>query len=115
MEAGNTAWRKLPQVFGETSYTVADGMTLPVKVKDARPVYPPIAVEYELRGTVILEAIVGESGRVIAARVVKSIPVFDQSALYAVRQWEFQPTAVDGQPVRVLITVTARFGAPPTR
>lgn len=83
---------------------------MPTKVKDVRPVYPPIAVAYDLRGTVILEAVVDERGRVIHTRIVRSIPVLDHQVTHAVRQWEFQPPVVDGVPLRAVITVTARFG-----
>ncbi len=96
--------------YGETSYIVSGSMKPPVKVKDVRPIYPPIAEMYELRGTVVLEATVDESGRVVSARVVRSIPVLDHAAINAVRQWEFQPSLVGGGPVRHVITVTARFG-----
>ena len=108
--AGDRAPGYSPQ-YGETSFTVAPGTPAPVKVKDVRPVYPPIAAAYGLGGTVIIEATVDERGRVIEARMVRSIPVFDHSALHAVRQWEFQPAVVNGEPVRTVITVTARFGA----
>ena len=109
--AGERAPDRLPLQYGDTSFTVAAGRPAPVKVKDVRPVYPPIAVAYDLRGTVILEATVDERGRVIDTRIARSIPVLDHSALNAVRQWEFQPAVVNGTPVRAVITVTARFGA----
>jgi len=86
-------------------------MRPPVRIKDVRPVYPPVAVSHNLRGVVVLEATVDETGRVIATRIVRSIPVLDQSTVNAVRQWEFYPTIVDGLPVRVPITVTAAFEA----
>ena len=96
--------------YGDTSFTVARGMPVPTRVKDVRPVYPPIAVAYDLRGTVILEAVVDERGRVIHTRIGRSIPVLDHQVINAVRQWEFQPPVVDGVPLRAVITVTARFG-----
>lgn len=103
--------QNLPQLYAETTYDVPRGMTLPVKVKDVRPIYPPIAVSYGLEGTVILEATIEERGRVFDLRIVRSIPVLDHSAINAVRQWEFQPPIVDGVPKRVVITVTVRFGS----
>jgi TonB family protein len=97
-----------PPVFAEASFTGVDGMTAPVRVKNMRPVYPPIAIAYDLRGTVILDATIDERGRVVDARLVRSIPVLDQPALNAVRQWEFAPTAA-GVPSRV-IRVTVVYG-----
>jgi TonB family protein len=108
--AGDRVPHYAPPQYGETSFTVPPGTAPPVKVEDARPVYPPIAAAYELSGTVILEAIVDERGRVVQPRILRSIPVFDHSVLDALRRWEFQPAVVDGVPRRTVITVTARFG-----
>jgi len=43
------------------------------------------------------------------ARVLRSIPLLDQAALDAVRQWEFSPTLLNGVPVAVIMTVTVQF------
>jgi len=43
------------------------------------------------------------------ARVVRSVPLLDEAALDAVRQWEFTPTMINGVPVQVLMTVTVNF------
>ena len=94
--------------YGETSYTARAGVT-PQRTREVRPVYPPIAISYDLRGNVILEATINEQGRVVDARVVRSIPVLDQATIDAVRQWEFRPTYVNGSPAPVVISVTATF------
>ena len=58
---------------------------------------------------VILEARIEADGRVVNARVLRSIPELDQAALDAVRQWEFTPTLMNGVPTPVLMTVTIQF------
>jgi protein TonB len=58
---------------------------------------------------VIIEALIGESGKVQDARVLRSIPLLDQAALDAVRQWAFTPTLVNGSAVPVIMTVTVNF------
>ncbi len=62
-----------------------------------------------MQGVVILEVIVGTNGSVENACVLRSIPLLDQAAIDAVRQWEFVPTLLNGQPVPVLMTVTVNF------
>jgi periplasmic protein TonB len=47
--------------------------------------------------------------RLINARLLRSIPLLDQAALEAVRQWEFTPTLLNGVPVPVIMTVTVNF------
>jgi protein TonB len=81
----------------------------PKKIVDVRPVYPDLARQARVEGTVVLEAILDRNGRVDQVRVVRSIPLLDSAALDAVRQWRYTPTALNGQPVAVLMTITIRF------
>jgi protein TonB len=81
----------------------------PKKIVDVRPVYPDLARQVRVEGTVVLEAILDRNGRVDQVRVVRSIPLLDSAALDAVRQWRYTPTALNGQPVAVLMTITIRF------
>jgi protein TonB len=60
-------------------------------------------------GTVVIEALVDEQGRVADARVVKSIPLLDPSALDAAKQWEFKPATLNGEPVPVLLMLEIQF------
>lgn len=88
---------------------VGGAVPLPKKTKDVRPVYPAIAQSANVQGVVILEATIGPDGRVTDARVLRSIPLLDAAALDAVKQWEFTPSTLNGQPVPVLMTVTVNF------
>jgi protein TonB len=81
----------------------------PMKTKDVRPSYPPIAQSARVQGVVIIEATIGPNGKVQDARVLRSIPLLDAAALDAVRQWEFTPTLLNGVPVPVIMTVTVQF------
>ena len=81
----------------------------PQKIKDVRPVYPTDAQQSGVQGVVIIEAIVDPTGKVSEARVVRSIPMLDQAATDAVKQWEYTPTLLNGTPVPVIMTVTVNF------
>jgi TonB family protein len=81
----------------------------PKKIKDVPPVYPPLAQSARVSGAVTIEATIGADGKVVDAKVVKSIPLLDEAALEAVRQWEYLPTMLNGVPVPVLVTVTINF------
>ena len=82
---------------------------VPTKLKDVPAAYPPGAREAGVQGVVILEAVIDESGNVSTARVLRSIPLLDQAAIDAVRQWQFTPTLLNGAPVPVVMTVTINF------
>ena len=81
----------------------------PKRIKDVRPVYPAIAQSARAQGVVIIEAIIGPDGHVQDAKVLRSIPLLDAAALEAVKQWEFTPTLLNGEPVPVIMTVTVNF------
>jgi TonB family protein len=81
----------------------------PTRLKDVKPVYPEIARSARVAGVVTVEATIGSDGKVMDAKVVRSIPLLDQAALDAVRQWEYVPTFLNGKPVPVLVTVTINF------
>jgi TonB family protein len=81
----------------------------PTKIKDVTPVYPAAAKTAKVAGVVIIEATIGADGKVIDAKVLRSVPMLDQAALDAVRQWEYKPSLLNGAPVPVVMTVTINF------
>ena len=70
-------------------------------VNRVQPVYPPLARQTRISGTVKLHAIIGKDGSVQQLQVVSGHPLLVQSALDAVRQWRYQPTLLNGEPVEV--------------
>jgi protein TonB len=86
----------------------------PTKLRHVGPVYPKVAMAASVQGIVIIEAVIDATGRVAEARVLRGVPMLDEAALEAVRQWEYSPTLLDGvpTPVRMTITVTFRLEHP---
>jgi TonB family protein len=104
------------QTPGAAPVRVGGNIPPPVKTKDVRPVYPAEAQQARVSGIVILETTIGEDGKVRDVVVKRSIPLLDQAALNAVRQWEYTPTLVNGIAVPIIMTVTVNFtiqGGPP--
>ena len=85
----------------------------PRKVRDVAPVYPAAAKEAGVQGVVLVEVTLGCSGKIIDARVLRSIPQLDSAALETVRQWEYQPV-VDDRGVRreIVMALTVNFRLP---
>jgi TonB family protein len=81
----------------------------PAKIKNVEPIYPAVAKSARVEGTVVIEATVGADGKVEEAKVIKSVPLLDQAALDAVRQWEYTPTLLNGVPVPVVMTINVNF------
>ena len=88
---------------------VGGDVRVPQKLHDAAPVYPAIAIAARVQGIVIVQATIGTDGQVVDATVLRSIPLLDQAALDAVRQWRYTATRLNGQPVAVVMTVTVNF------
>lgn len=94
---------------GMAPVRVGGNVQTPTKVRDVRPQYPLEAQSARISGVVIIEATIDTDGRVYDAKVLRSIPLLDQAAVDAVRQWEFTPTLLEGVPVPVIMTVTVNF------
>jgi TonB family protein len=82
----------------------------PVLTLRIEPVYPEAARKIHAEGTVVVDAVISATGVVEEVRVVKSAhPLLDAAAVDAVGRWRYSPATLNGQPVRVLLSVTVRF------
>lgn len=82
---------------------------LPEAITRVPPEYPEIARQSGMEGTVMVKALVGKDGKVKDVVVVKSIPVLDDAAVKAVKQWVFKPALSNNKPVAVWVAVPVRF------
>jgi periplasmic protein TonB len=73
------------------------------------PSYPELPKRIRLQGEVSVEVIISPDGRVESARVVSGHPMLLQAALDAARRWRFDPTSLNGVPVRVTGVITFVF------
>ncbi len=81
----------------------------PAKLHDAAAVYPDLARQARVQGTVTIDCTIDPQGRVVNATVLKGHPLLDRAALDAVQQWVYRPMLMNGVPVSVIMTVTVRF------
>jgi protein TonB len=93
----------------ERAVRVGGRIKAPTKTRNVQPVYPQIAQRARVQGVVIVEATIDPGGKVRETRLLRSIPLLDQAALDAVRQWEYEPTLLNGVAVPVIMTVTVNF------
>jgi TonB family protein len=73
------------------------------------PAYPEIARAARVSGSVVVEVNIDEDGNVISARAISGHPLLKDAAVDAARQWQFEPTKVDGVPVKVIGTLSFNF------
>jgi protein TonB len=73
------------------------------------PVYPSIARQVGVQGTVVIRAFISRSGTIERAEVVSGHPMLTHAAYDAVRQWKYRPYYLNGEPVEVETQVTVNF------
>ncbi|HKZ32631.1 MAG TPA: energy transducer TonB [Vicinamibacteria bacterium] len=78
-------------------------------IRKVEPVFPDLAVQSRISALVILEAEVDVRGRVRNVKVLRGHPLFDESAMQAVKQWRYQPLLLNGEPTGFILTVTVNF------
>jgi TonB family protein len=84
-------------------------VTTPVRTRYVKPLYPLAARAAHVQGTVVVLATIDESGAISHSEIWQSVPMLDQAALEAVRQWRYQPARVNGVPTSIPATITAEF------
>jgi periplasmic protein TonB len=87
----------------------SEGVMAAALIYKVLPLYPAIAHTMHLSGTVYLRAIIGTDGTVRQLEVISGNPLLANSALQAVRQWRYQPTRLNGEPVEVETFITVNF------
>lgn len=88
---------------------ISSGVLLGKAIRRATPIYPQLARQMRVTGTVHVEVVIDERGRVISASIMKGPPLLWSAALEAARRWVFRPTLLNGRPVRVTGVLIFRF------
>jgi TonB family protein len=78
-------------------------------VRKVTPIYPELAKQSGVEGTVALAALIAKDGTVQQLRSIDGPPMLIQPALDAVKQWVYKPTLLNGNPVEVETTITVTF------
>jgi protein TonB len=88
---------------------LGSGIKPPRQTYSADPVYPPLARDAHIWGTVVVDAVIDEHGNVVQARVVSGHPLLMDAALKSVLLWKYEPTTLSGQPVSIELQVQVHF------
>jgi protein TonB len=97
------------QQVGDEPLRVGGNIKAPEKIRHVNAVYPEIARAARVQGVVIVEVRIETDGTVSDVKVLRSIPLLDEAAIEAVRQWLFVPTLLNGSPVPIMMTTTINF------
>ncbi len=99
----------VPKVATPQRVRVSSGVTQGNLINKVQPVYPPIAKNARIQGSVVLQAVISKTGVVENLRAVSGHPMLIPAAVEAVKQWRYKPYYLNGEPVEVETTVTVNF------
>jgi protein TonB len=86
------------------------GMTRPEVLYSVQPRYSELARRAGVQGSVSVEAVIDQQGRVTDVRVLRGLPMnLDRAAVEAIRQWRFKPAMMGDHPVKVYYILTVNF------
>lgn len=89
---------------------VGGSVLRPRIIERVEPQYTEMARRARLEGTVIVEAVIDEAGRVVNVKILKGLPMgLDKSAVDAVSRWRFEPATLHGRAVKVFYSLTVNF------
>lgn len=91
----------LPLGEAPKKVSVSGGVLQGSAIKKANPSYPPIAKAAKATGVIQVQITISEEGKVIGAEAISGHPLLRDAAVEAARQWEFKPTMLSGQAVKV--------------
>jgi protein TonB len=78
-------------------------------VKKVTPKYPPEAKAKGIQGTVKLEAVIDREGAVADLKVLGGPEELVPPSLEAVKQWKYEPTLLNGEPVDVITEIEVNY------
>jgi TonB family protein len=78
-------------------------------IKKVTPVYPPLAKQARIQGTVRFTVIIGKQGGIENIQLISGHPLLVPSATEAVKQWVYKPTLLNGEPVEVVTQIDVNF------
>jgi TonB family protein len=107
----------VPQPKGASDEISTDQTPVPVSAEDLReqllyrvaPIYPPLARQARIQGTVRLRIVINQIGEVRDTQVVSGHPMLAPAAVDAVKKWKYMPYESDGKAVEVQSDVQVIF------
>ena len=88
---------------------VAQGVSAGLLIHKVQPIYPPEARVARIQGTVVMKAVINQTGDIVSLDLISGHPVLAPAAIDAVKQWKYRPYMLNGNAVGVETQVTVNF------
>ncbi len=99
----------VPKVATPQRVRVSQGVSQGLLIHRVQPMYPPLARQARIQGSVILQAEISKDGSIENLRLISGHPMLAPSAIEAVKQWRYKPYFLNGEPVAVETQITVNF------
>ncbi len=97
------------KVVSSRPFAISSGVATGMLIRQTPPVYPTIAKEARVSGTVVLHATIAKNGTIKDLQVVSGSPMLQKAAMDAVRTWRYKPYELSNEPVEVDTTISVVF------
>ncbi len=91
---------------------ISQGVSQGLLIKKVQPVYPAVAKQFHREGSVQLLTTIDKYGEIKKVQVLGGDAMLVRAAVDAVKQWEYRPYLLNGQPVEIETQITVIFKAP---
>jgi protein TonB len=98
-----------PKIATPQLVRVSSGVVSGLLVRKVNPVYPPLARQARIQGTVVLQAQISKDGNIENLQLISGHPMLAPAAIEAVKQWKYRPYLLNGEPVEVETQVQVNF------
>jgi protein TonB len=99
----------VPKIATPQRVRVSQGVTQGLLIRKVQPVYPALARQARIQGTVLLQAQISKTGDIENLQSISGHPMLVPAAIDAVKQWKYKPYILNGEPVEVDTQVTVNF------
>src|SRR5579864_9123326 len=99
----------VPKVATPQRVRVSQGVSQGLLIHRVQSMYPPLARQARIQGTVVLQAEISKDGSIENLRLISGHPMLAPSAIEAVKQWRYKPYFLNGEPVAVETQITVNF------
>lgn len=97
---------------GGPGYAQSERVVIGRLLSHGEPFYPAEARSKHVEGGVEVRATIGRTGQVIAVRPVSGPALLASAAMTAIREWRYEPTFLNGDPVETQAEITMVFRLP---
>jgi protein TonB len=99
----------LPKIATPQRVRVSSGVSTGLLIKKVTPVYPQLAKQARIQGSVVLQAEISKEGTIQNLQLISGHPMLAPAAIEAVKQWRYKPYLLNGEPVAVETQVVVNF------